>query len=410
MTLIEFQNFKFFKEDEFVNVEFVKNYFCKVLFSEFKEIDEDVVIAESSLEFPNLSEKSANNKVNRILNKVLANLTNKITGKRVLYIEECSNIPLIGSSEFGIVDRNTNIVEIKPLTGCNMNCIYCSVNEGDNKKTIDILIDPVYLVQEAQKICSAKKHQIEFNINPQGEPLLYGFLEDLIQGLKQIPNCKVISINTNGTLLSKQKIDSLISAGLTRLNISLNTLDEKTANELSGKAYPLKHVLSMIEYAQQKKLAVLIAPVILPTINDDKDRDLEPLIKLASKIKSSFPTIGFQKFLCNKNGRNPVKEITFEEFFEKLKPYEEKYKMTLTPKANYNPFEIYEDKTLEKPFEKNQTILVDIIGPSRNLGEMMCKSKDRLITVRGLKKEKGTAKIKLVRDKHNIFIGIPLGF
>jgi uncharacterized protein len=415
MSKLEFENFSFVIDDEDKNiviVTFAKNYFFKVELSQFKSIDNDVIINEKLLEFPNTSEKSAENKFNRIIEFGLNNLTNKITGKKTIYIDENSNIPLIGSSEFGIVDRNTNIIEIKPLTGCNMNCIYCSVNEGDNKKTIDILIDPYYLAIISEKIANEKTHPVEFNINPQGEPLLYPFLEKLIIELRKIKNCKVISMNTNGTLFTKQKIDILIKAGITRLNISLNTLDKETADKLSGKSYPLIHVLEMIKYAQEKNLAVLIAPVIVPTFNDDNKKDIEPLIKFATELKSDYPKIGFQKFLCNKGGRNPVDEITFEDFFKNLKQFEEKYNLVLTPKPNYNPFDIFEDKTLEKPFKRDQKVKVEVLFGGRKLSETICKAKDRIITLRGLNpnNNKKVLNVKIVREKANIFIAVPLGF
>lgn len=293
-----------------------------------------------------------------------------------------------------------------------MNCIYCSVNEGDNQKTIDILIDPYYLISWAQKVAKEKSHPVEFNINPQGEPLLYPFLEELIFGLKEIENCKVISINTNGTLFTKQKIDNLIKSGITRLNISLNTLDKETANKLSGKSYNVDYVLSMIKYAQEKDLPVLIAPVIVPTYNDSNEKDIEPLIKFATTLKSSYPKIGFQKFLCNKGGRNPVDEIPFEDFFKNLEQFEEKYNLILTPKPNYNPFDIYEDKTLEKPFKKDEIVKVEVLFPGRKLSETICKAKDRIITLRGLNpnSNKKFLNVKIVREKANIFIAVPLGF
>lgn len=408
MARLDFENFKFFTKENDVVIEFGKHYFFTTSIQNLKDIDQDIIINETYLDFPNLSEKSASNKFNKILDMCLHNLTNKFTNKKVIFIDEYSNIPLIGSNEFGLVDRNTNIIEIKPLTGCNLNCIYCSVNAVDDNKILDFLIDPYYLISEAEKLASQKTHQVEFNINPHGEPLLYPFLEELIQGLKQIQNCKVISINTNGTFLSKQKIDDLINAGLTRINLSLNTLNQETANKMSGKAYPLKHVLEMIKYAKEKNLPILIAPVIVPTYNDSNEQDIEPLIKLSKTIKSEYPKIGFQKFLNYKGGKNPVTEIPFQDFFENLKQFEEKYNLILTPKQNYNPFNIYQDKTLEKPFLKNQTIKVEIICPSRNKGETLCKAENRIITVRGLNKEKGFTNVKLVRDKHNIFIGVPL--
>ncbi len=406
MTRLNFDNFSFFIEENQVKIDFGKHYFFKINLQDLKDIDNEIIISEKYLEFPNLTEKSANNKINKIIDNGLHNLTNSFTNKKVLFIDEYSNIPLIGSGEFGIIDRNTNIIEIKPVTGCNLDCIYCSVNAGDKKKTIDILIDPYYLIQESKKVAIQKTHDVEFNINPHGEPLLYPFMEELISGLKEFS--KVISINTNGTFLNKEKINALIEAGLTRINLSLNTLDQEIASKMSGKAYPLKHVLQMIKYAQEKGLAVLIAPVIVPTFNDSNERDIEPLIQLSQKLKSNFPKIGFQKFLNYKGGKNPVNEIPFEDFFENLRIFEDKYNLVLTPKKDYNPFLIYEDKTLEKPFTKNQTVKVDIICPSRNIGETLCKASNRIVTVRGLKKDKGSINVKIVRDKHNIFIGVPL--
>jgi uncharacterized Fe-S cluster-containing radical SAM superfamily enzyme len=232
---------------------------------------------------------------------------------------------------------------------------------------------------------------------------------ELVESLKEQPNVEVISVNTNGSLLTKELIDKLFNAGLSRINFSLNSLDQETLNKMKGNIYPLKHALEMIEYCKEKKYAVLLAPLIVPTFNDDPVKDIEPLVKLAKSINSPYPTIGFQKFLMYKNGRNPVKkEQSFEDFFNLLKPFEEKYDIILTPKKDYNPFKIFKDKTLEKPMLKNQKIKVEIISKGRVPSETLCKANNRIITVRGIDKIKGNTTIKLVRDKHNIFIGIPL--
>lgn len=407
MVKLDFTNFSFEKKDDFIKVIFGKYYYFTVPLDDFTNIDSDIEFQEKSLTFPNITEKSADNKVNRIIDRGLMNLKSALNHKEVLFIDENSRIPLIGSGEFGIVDRNTSILELKPVTGCNLNCIYCSVNEGNNNKSREILVDPYYLAQEAAKLAAFKKHPVEFSINPHGEPLLYPFLEELIEGLREISNCNVVSMNTNGTLLSKQRIDSLQKAGMTRLNISIDTLDKKISSQIAGKPFPMDHVLKMVEYAQSKELSVLIAPLIVPGFNDDNDRDIEPLIKFAKSLKGPFPTIGFQKFLSYKNGRNPAKEIPFEDFFANLKTFEGKYDIVLTPKSNYNPFGIFMEDKLEKPIKKNQTIKVEIITDGRKNGDKLCSYANRVITVRGLAKEKGTARVKIVRDKHNIYMGVP---
>jgi len=409
MAKLEFENFSFKTENENLLVRYGIRYEFTTPISSLKDIDSDIIISEKTLEFPNISEKTAENKFNRILSKGLSNLTHKINGKQIIYIDEESNIPLIGSGEFGIVDRNTNIIEIKPLTGCNFSCTYCSVNEGINNKLKDILIDPYYLAEKTGEISKEKHFPVECNIGPHGEPLLYPFMIELIESLKEQQNVEIISVNTNGSLLTKELIDKMFDAGLSRINLSLNSLDQETLDKMNGSKFPLKHILNMIEYCKEKKYPVLLAPLVVPSFNDDPVKDIEPLVKLAKTIHSPFPTIGFQKFLIYKGGRNPVKkEQSFNDFFNLLKPFEEKYDLILTPKKDYNPFNIFEDKTLEKPMMKNHKIKVEIIGKGRTPKETLCKANNRIITVRGLEKTKGSTTIKLIRDKHNIFIGVPL--
>lgn len=409
MAKLDFENFSF----EIKNEELITTYGLRYKFVEpisvLRDIDPDFKVEKKSLEFPNTSEKTAENKVNRIFDNGLANLTHKLNKKKVIYIEEDSGIPLIGSGEFGVVDRNTSILEIKPLTGCNFSCTYCSVDEGINNKTHDILIDPYYLAQEVGKISSLKHHPVECNIGPHGEPFLYPFMVELVRELKKQPNVDVISVNTNGSLLNEKLLDDIYEAGMTRINLSLNSLDQESLDRMKGDYFPLKHILNMVDYCREKNYPILIAPLIVPTFNADPVKDIEPLIKLAKTLKSPYPTIGFQKFLPYKGGRNPVKkEQSFDDFFNLLKPFEEKYDVILTPRKDYNPFEIYEDKVLEKPMLKNQKIKVDIICKGRVPSETICKAHDRIVTVRGLDKLKGSTTVKIIRDKHNIFMGVPL--
>jgi cyclic pyranopterin phosphate synthase len=57
-----------------------------------------------------------------------------------------------------------------------------------------------------------------------GEPLVYSQLSDLIQSLSAIPTISDIAMTTNGVTLARQ-LPKLQAAGLSQLNISLDTLD-----------------------------------------------------------------------------------------------------------------------------------------------------------------------------------------
>ncbi len=408
MAKIEFENFSFKQQDDNVHVTYATRYVFIIPLEKLQAIDKEVKILGKTLEFPNAKEHVAERKIDLLIDQGLHSMTHKINKKNVTYIDETSGIPLIGSGEFGVIDRNTSLLEVKTHTGCNLNCVYCSVDEGVNNKTADILIDPYYMAQECAKLAARKTHPVEFNLGPHGEPLLYPFTKELVTELRAIPNCEVISVNTNGTFLSKQLIDELKEAGLSRINLSLNTLDKEVNDKLSGKAYPLKHVLKMVEYCKEIGMPILLAPTIIPGYNDDPKRDFEPLIQLSKTIQSPYPTIGFQKFLEYKGGRNPSKAIPFEDFFASLRPFEEKYDVVLTPKAGWNPFNIHMDTKLEKPFKKGEVIQVTIKAPGRTPSEKIGVAKDRIVMIRGCYKESGTTKVKLIRDKHNIFHGVNL--
>jgi uncharacterized Fe-S cluster-containing radical SAM superfamily enzyme len=333
------------------------------------------------------------------------NLVHLLYNKPTIYIHQGSDIPLIGTNEFGLIDRGSNIIEVKPLTGCNFQCNYCSVDEGKNNKTHDYLVECEYLVDEAAKLAALKEHPVEFNIGPQGEPLLYPKIIDLIAGLKAIPNCAVVSVNTNGSLLSEKLIDDLAAAGLSRINLSLNALKQETADKMSGKKYPLDNILKLIKYCEGK-IAVLIAPTIVPGWNDD---ELDNLVQISTTIKKSkWPTIGMQNYLHYPKGRSPVEERSFEEFFAMLHPLEEKYGINLT-KMNKDDFNIHDEPELEKPFHKHDLIRVKLLMPARYLNEIIGVAEGRCITVIGkdahLLRIGSDVKVRIVRDKHNIFKG-----
>ncbi len=405
MAELTFKELTFLKMSNKVKVIFLKKYY---FFLENKDLEAigQFSISNNSINF-DCSGKKAEKRFSFLLDKGFKNLININKQKKTTYIHMNSGIPLIGSNEFGIVDRGSNCIEIKPNTGCNLNCIYCSVYEGVNHKT-DVVIEAEYLVEELKKIVAIKEHPVEININPQGEPLLYPRLLDLITMIrKDIPKVKIISINTNGILLTEKLIDVFEKAELTRLNISLNTLNKKIASALSGASHNVDHIKEMILYCNKKKVDVLLAPLLVPSYNDE---EMKEVIAFSKEIKSNFPTIGIQNFLNYKRGRNPVKQWSWEQFYEKLKQWEKEYNVELIMKdpEKTNPFGIVKDNELPKPFKKNQIIEAEVKCRGRNKGEMIAVADDRNILVRKCDKAKGKIKVRIIRDKHNVFVGVPV--
>lgn len=381
---------------------FLGRYYFDLPAAALRERIGEFEVKDGALIFPDVDEARAWRRFDPLLSDGFERLIHINYNKPTIYIHRNSRIPLLGTNEFGLVDRGTNIIEVKPLTGCNFQCNYCSVDEGKNNKTHDYVVECEYLVEEAHKLAAGKKHGVEFNIGPQGEPLLYPRFVELVRGLRQVPNCEIISVNTNGSMLTEKLIDQLTEAGLTRINLSLNALDQQVANTMAGRTYPLEHVLKMVRYAQGK-ISVLLAPTIVPGYNDDQ---LEPLVQLGKTLKSDFPVLGFQNFLEYKKGRNVAKGRSFEEFFSMLAPLEEKYGVNLT-KVKLEDFRIHMEEEPPKPFRKHDLVRATVIMPARYPHEIIAAAQGRCITVVGQNAHRipigKELKLRIIRDKHNIF-------
>ena len=107
-----------------------------------------------------------------------------------------------------------------------------------------------------------------------GEPLLRPEIDVLIKQLSIIPGLEDIALTTNGSLLL-QWAERLKAAGLRRLTVSLDTLDEKIFAQMSGDKGSVKDVLEGIHAAQRAGFdTIKINAVIQRGINDHTILDL----------------------------------------------------------------------------------------------------------------------------------------
>ena len=188
MALLEFKDLPFKELEDKVEVILLKNFYFHLEKKDLSKIA-DYEIRQNSIEFKNISEKRVAKKFNFLLSNSIKNLKNRLNNKKAVYIHQNSGIPLIGTNYFGLIDRNTSIIEIKPVTGCNLNCIYCSVDEGkSSKRQVDFVVEKDYLVNDLKKLVEFKGiDSLEAHINAQGETLLYAPLVELVADIAKIP-------------------------------------------------------------------------------------------------------------------------------------------------------------------------------------------------------------------------------
>ena len=365
---------------------------------EVKELGSFDFCIENGAISADINQSKLENKFAKVLTKGISNLTSSLSGKPAIYLHKNSGIPLIGHNAFGIIDRNSSIIELKPITGCNLNCIYCSVDEGKNsKKVADFIIEKDYMVEKTEKLVKFKAiDNIEINIGPNGEPLLYADIIPLIKDLKKIKCIERISLNTNGVMLTKSLINELAIAGLTQLNISINSLDAVNAEKIAGGKYNSEHVQKMAEYAV-KKLDVVIAPVWVPEYND---KNIPNIIKFGKEIGVKY--VAIQNFLNYKFGRNPVKQKPMDTFYKELKNFETKYQTNLI--LDKSSFNVRDTKKLPVPFKKNEVIKVKLVSLGKLNSEKLAIGRERIVSVITDKKIGQTLKAKIIRVKHNIIV------
>ena len=129
MAELVFEDLSFEKEKDRVKVNFLKMFYFHIEDPILNKIGK-YEIKRNSITFNNVSESNARKKFDFILNNAFKSLKNKLSNKTTYYIHQSSGIPLMGTNYFGVIDRGTNIIEVKPLTSCNISCIFCSVDEG----------------------------------------------------------------------------------------------------------------------------------------------------------------------------------------------------------------------------------------------------------------------------------------
>ena len=329
---------------------------------------------------------------------------NHITGRELVYVSKESGIPVMGYNAFGIIDRGNSLLQVRPVTGCNLNCIFCSVDEGrkTRSRVTDFIVSPEYLTDKLKEVAEFKGDGVEAHLDGQGEPLLYPYLEELLSGIRKIKEIEVISVQTNGSVIAEEMLD-ILERYIDRINLSLMTLNKELIYKIYNAGYPLERVIETARMvAENTKIDLLIAPVWLPGINDE---DIRHIIDFALDIGAGkkYPPLGIQKYMPHRHGRKLKKVMPFSEFYEKLKIWEQEYgiKLILTPED----FGIERRPRYPSPIKKGDIYTARIVSNGRLKFEKLVVVKDRVVSVRTDKKVGKYVRFRITRVKDGLFEG-----
>lgn len=212
-------------------------------------------------------------------------------------------------------DRDINYLRVSITDRCNLRCTYCRPKEGVSLKGHDDILryeDIIRIVSQAVKMGFIKVRLTG------GEPLVRRGFVEFARDLKKIKSLQDISLTTNGILLDKYA-DDIFKAGITRINISLDSLDKDkyfqitrggrlddvfrgiAAAEEAGFS-PIKintvvingfndnEALDFAELALKKPFQIRFIELMpISKINIDQTKYLVPSDQLISRIEKHFP-------------------------------------------------------------------------------------------------------------------------
>lgn len=238
--------------------------------------------------------------------------------------------------------------------------------------------------------------------------MLYPQIEELVKALRSIDEVSVISMQSNGCLLDEKRIAALEVAGLDRINLSIHALTPELARTMAGVPwFDIESIKETCRRIVESRIDLMIAPVYVPGLNDD---EIPQLIEFAGKIGAGkrWPPLGIQKYEHYRLGRSPgkVKAENWWHFYNKsMREWEKQFSMRLILRAK--DFEVEKRPTIPTVFEKKEKTWVEIRAPGWIAGEKLGIAKNRVVSVMNCPVEQGRIKVRIVSNKHNIYVGVP---
>lgn len=220
--------------------------------------------------------------------------------------------------------RSVNYLRVSVTDRCNLRCRYCMPEEGiAKKKHEDILrFEEIYDVVEACTRLGIDKVRLTG-----GDPLVRKGLADLVRLIASLGTIRDLALTTNGVLLEKYAAE-LKKAGLKRVNISLDTLNEEKYRHIT-RCGSLKDVLRGIEAAMEAGLyPIKLNTVLTGGFNEDEIKDFVNLT-VDRDIDIRFielmpigPAAGWtrENFVSNELVLKTCSELKAEESMDKSSP------------------------------------------------------------------------------------------
>ncbi len=212
------------------------------------------------------------------------------------------------------LDRPLKDLRISVTDRCNFRCRYCMPEEIFGRDYSFLSNDKILSFDEIERITrifvslGVRKLRITG-----GEPLLRKDLPELIQRLNEIDGVEDIGLTTNGSLLKKFAPD-LYKAGLSRVTVSLDSLNEERFSYLNGNRSKVKTVLAGIQAAAEAGMKIKMNMVV------QKGKNEEDIVQMAEYFKENKHILRFIEYMDvgNFNGWELGEVVSKQEIVEMI--------------------------------------------------------------------------------------------
>jgi cyclic pyranopterin phosphate synthase len=212
------------------------------------------------------------------------------------------------------LDRPLSALRISVTDRCNFRCRYCMPREHFGPGFSFLPKAQILSFEEITRVARVLVEQGVRKLRiTGGEPLLRAELWKLVRSLRDVGGAE-LALTTNGALLAAQAA-ALEHAGLERITVSLDALDDATFTAMNGTDVPVARVLGGIDAAAAAGFdRIKINAVIRRGVNEHS------VVELARHFKGSGHVVRFIEYMDVgvTNGWRPEQVVTAREIVERI--------------------------------------------------------------------------------------------
>jgi cyclic pyranopterin phosphate synthase len=186
--------------------------------------------------------------------------------------------------------RPLETLRVSVTDRCNFRCVYCMPKEVYGRDHAFLERRELLSLEEIARVVGVFAGLGVRTVRiTGGEPLVRRNVEHLVELLAAVRELE-LALTTNGALLA-QKADALARAGLDRVTVSLDSVDDATFRALNDTDFPVARVLEGIDAAAAAGLPVKVNAVVKRGVNDDG------ILALAEHFRGSGHELRFIEYM-----------------------------------------------------------------------------------------------------------------